>query len=74
MKTSSGKKEKSFWLEWLTNFALILSLLFALVMIPYAVMKSLFPVWSYLTAILILIMYIIFWGVNHRIGKISVEF
>lgn len=63
------KQGKSLFQEWIQNFAVAISVMYALVLIPYSIMKGLFPTYLYVIFILSIFTYIIWWGIEHRIGK-----
>lgn len=65
------KKPNSF-VALISNFALVLAVIYGLVVIPYAMMKSLFPVGYYLIAIGIILGYITYWVVQNFIRKTQI--
>lgn len=68
------KAEKNLFKDWIQNFALVLSIMYALVIVPYSIMKGLFPAYLYIIFIMLIGIYAIWWGREHRIGKTATAF
>lgn len=58
------KKELSSKVVFLMNFALFISIIYTIGLMPYAYIKGLFPIYFYIIFIFFIITYVIFWWLN----------